>query len=150
MHRSVSWQRLLIFGLSGPIVALNVWLLVQAFHYFDHVITVLTVAALLAFLLNYPVKFFARVGIARAQAVIIVLLIALMLLVFVGLVLVPLLIDQAIQLLQGIPVWLETIQERLEQLDSWARARRLPLDLGSFIRVLAVVSIRILRTSYNL
>ena len=133
MRRSASLQRLLIFGLSGPIIALNIWLLVQAFHYFDHLITVLTVSALLAFLLNYPVHFLKRIGITRAQAVIIVLFVSLMLLVFVGLILVPLVIEQTIQLLQGIPVWLETIQERVGQLDNWARARRLPLDLKGFL-----------------
>ena len=133
MRRSADWQRLIIFGLSGPIIALNLWLLDLAFHSFEHLITVVTVAALLAFLLNYPVQFFQRTGITRPQAVIIVLLVSLTLLVFVGLTLVPLVIDQTNQLLlQGIPVWLENIQERLGQLDNWARARRLPLDLRGF------------------
>jgi len=48
MRRSTYFQRLVIFGLSGPIVALNIWLLSQAFRYFEHLIT-LTVAAILAF-----------------------------------------------------------------------------------------------------
>lgn len=132
MRRSADWQRLIIFGLSGPIIALNIWLLTFAFHSFEHLITVLTVAALLAFLLNYPVQFFQRAGITRAQAVIIVLLVSVTLLVFVGITLVPLVVDQTNQLLQGIPVWLANIQERLGQLDNWARARRLSLDLRGF------------------
>ena len=132
MRRSASWQRLIIYGLSGPIIALNLWLLSQVYHSFEHLITVLTVAAILAFLLNYPVRFFERAGITRAQAVIIVLLVSVMLLVFVGLTLVPLVIDQTNQLLLGIPVWLANIQERLGQLDNWARARRLALDLSGF------------------
>lgn len=133
MRRSASLQRLIIFGLSGPIIALNIWLLSQAFHYFEHLVTILTVAAILAFLLNYPVKFFERSGITRAQAVIIVLLASITILVIVGLTLVPLVIDQTNQLLQGIPIWLETIQERLGDFDNWARARRLNLDLRGFI-----------------
>jgi len=132
MHRSASFQRLLIFGLSGPIVALNIWLLSQAFRYFEHLITVLTVAAILAFLLNYPVQFFERSRITRAQAVIVVLLVSLTLLVFVGLILVPLVTDQTVQLLKGIPSWLKTSQDTVEWLDNWARARRLPLDLQGF------------------
>jgi predicted PurR-regulated permease PerM len=132
MRRSASLQRLVIFGLSGPIIALNIWLLAIAFQYFEHLFTVLTVASILAFLLNYLVQFFERIGIARPQAVTIVLLVSLTLLVFVGLILVPLVIDQMNQLLQGIPIWLEDIQDRLGQLDSWARARRLPLDLRGF------------------
>ena len=132
MRHWASFQRLLIFGLSGPIVALNIWLLSQAFRYFEHLFTVLTVAAILAFLLNYPVKFFERARITRAQAVIIVLLLSLTLLVFVGLILVPVVTDQTVQLLKGIPAWLETSQDNLEQLDKWAQARRLPLDLKGF------------------
>lgn len=132
MRRSAYFQRLVIFGLSGPIVALNIWLLSQAFRYFEHLITLLTVAAMLAFLLNYPVQLFTRTRITRAQAVIIVLLLSLTLLVFVGLILVPLVTDQMVQLLKGIPTWLETIQDNLERLDSWASARRLPLDLKGF------------------
>ncbi len=132
MRRSASFQRLLIFGLSGPIVALNIWLLSQAFRYFEHLITVLTVAAILAFLLNYPVQFFERGRITRTQAVIVVLLVSLTLLVFVGLILVPLITDQMVQLLKGIPGWLKRSQDTLEWFDNWARARRLPLDLQGF------------------
>ncbi len=132
MRRSASFQRLMVIGLSGPIVALNVWVLSQAFSYFDHLLTVLTVAAILAFLLNYPVKFFERARITRAQAVIIVLLISITLLVLLGLTLVPLVFDQLRGLLLGIPAWLEMSQDNLAWLDKWARARRLPLDLTGF------------------
>jgi len=78
---------------------------------------VLTVAAILAFLLNYRFSFlrethhsgsgshyrFARQFNALG---------------FVGLILVPLVTDQTVQLLKGIPV--ETIQDNLERLDNWA------------------------------
>lgn len=138
MRRSSSFQRLLIFGLSGPIVALNIWVLSQAFRYFEHLFTVLTLAALLAFLLNYPVKFFERSYITRSQAVIVVLLVSLAFLVFVGLILVPLVTDQTIQLLNNIPSWLETSQDNLERLDNLARARRLPLDLTGFSNRISV------------
>lgn len=138
MRRSASFQRLIVIGLSGPIVALNVWVLSQAFSYFDHLLTVLTVAAILAFLLNYPVKFFERAGITHAQAVIIVLLISITLLVLLGLTLVPLVFDQLRGLLLGIPAWLEMSQDNLAWLDKWARARRLPLDLTGFSQRITV------------
>lgn len=138
MRRSASFQRLIVIGLSGPIVALNVWVLSQAFSYFDHLLTVLTMAAILAFLLNYPVKFFERARITRAQAVIIVLLISITLLVLLGLTLVPLVFDQLRGLLLGIPAWLEMSQDNLAWLDKWARARRLPLDLTGFSQRITV------------
>ncbi len=86
-------------------------------------------AAILAFLLNYPVKFFERAQITRTQAVIIVLLATLTLLVILGLTLVPLVIDQTIQLLNKIPDWLSASQANLEQFEKLAKQRRLPLDL---------------------
>lgn len=129
MRRSASVQSLLIYGLSGPIIALNVWLLSVFFRYFQHPITILSIAAILAFLLNYPVKFFERARITRTQAVIIVLLLTLTLLIILGVTLVPLLIDQTIQLLNKIPDWLATSQDNLEQFEALAKQRRLPLDL---------------------
>jgi predicted PurR-regulated permease PerM len=129
MRRSDSLQRWLIYGLSGPIIALNVWLLSVLFTYFQHPITILSIAAILAFLLNYPVKFFEQARISRTQAVIIVLLATLTLLVVSGFTLVPIVIDQTIQLLNKIPGWLTTSQDNLVQFEAFAKKRRLPIDL---------------------
>lgn len=125
-------NRLLLLGLSGPIIALNIWILSQVFRYFEHLITVLAIAAILAFLLNYPVRFFERSRMSRTQAVIIVLLVTLTLLGILGVTLVPVLINQATQLLENIPAWLEASRVKLEALDTWAKGRNLPLDLRSF------------------
>ena len=132
MRRLASFQRLIIIGFSAPVVALNVWVLAQAFSYFDHLFTVLTVAAILAFLLNYPVKFFERVRMTRTQSVIIVLLVSVSLLVILAFTIVPLIFDQLRELLLGIPAWLEMSQDNLAWLDKWAQHKRLPLDLTGF------------------
>jgi predicted PurR-regulated permease PerM len=129
MHRWTYWQRLLIFGLSGPLLALNLWILSQVFRYFEHLITLLTISAIIAFLLNYPVRFITRFYRSRSQAVILVLLITLTLLVVFGITLVPVVMDQITQLLKNIPTWLETSNDNLYQLDVWAREHRLPLNL---------------------
>ncbi len=129
MRRSASLKQLLIYGLSGPLIAVNVWLLSVLFRYFQHPISILSVAAILAFLLNYPVKFFERARITRTQAVIIVLLATLTVLVILGVTLLPMVIDQTIQLLNKIPDWLTASQANLEQFESIAKQRRLPLDL---------------------
>ncbi|KAF3887018.1 MULTISPECIES: AI-2E family transporter [Nostocales] len=128
MRRSASLQRLLIYGLSGPIIALNLWLLYLIFRLFQHPITIVSVAAILAFLLNYAVKFFER-AVNRPQAVTIVLLLTLTLLIVLGVTLVPIVIDQTIQLLDRIPNWLATSQANLESFEAIAKKRRLPLDL---------------------
>jgi predicted PurR-regulated permease PerM len=129
IRRSASLKSLLIYGLSGPIIALNIWLLSVLFHYFQHPITILSIATILAFLLNYSVQFFKRARITHAQAVIVVLLVTLTIVVILGVTLVPMLIDQTIQLLNKIPDWLTSSQRNLEQVEVWARQRRLPLDL---------------------
>jgi predicted PurR-regulated permease PerM len=130
MRRWASVQNLLIYGLGGPIIALNVWLLSVLFSYFQHPITIFSIAIILAFLLNYPVKFFERARISRTQAVIIVLLLTLTLLVILGVTLVPMVIDQTNQLLNKIPDWLNSSQDNLEQLQIWAKKRRLPLNFS--------------------
>jgi predicted PurR-regulated permease PerM len=106
LHRWTYVQRLLFFSLSGPLVALNLWILSQVFRYFEHLIALLTISAILAFLLNYPVRFISRFYRSRSQAVIVVLLFTLALLVILGITLVPIVIDQFTQLLNNIPAWL--------------------------------------------
>jgi len=132
MRRLASFQRLIVIGFGAPVVAMNVWVLSQAVSYFDHLFTVLTVAAILAFLLNYPVKFFKKARITHTQSVITVLLVSLTLLVILAFTIVPLIFDQLQELLQGIPAWLKMSQDNLAWLDKWARNRRLPLDLTGF------------------
>ncbi len=131
IHRWPPLQRLLIIGLSGPLLALNLWILFQVFRYFEHLIALVTISAILAFLLNYPVRFIERFYRSRSQAVIVVLLFTLALLVILGITLVPMVIDQFTQLLKNIPAWLEASNDNLDKLDTWARARRLPINLKS-------------------
>jgi len=129
MHRSAYIQRLLLLGLSGPLLALNIWILSQVFSYFHQLITVLVIAAILAFLLNYPVRFLERIYRSRSQSVIVVLLLTLTLLVILGITLVPIVINQTADLLNNIPAWLEASNENLARLDNWTKARRLPINL---------------------
>jgi predicted PurR-regulated permease PerM len=129
MHRWTDLQRLLIFGLSGPLLALNLWILSEAFRYFQHLITVLVISAILAFLLNYPVRILVRFYKSRSQAVIVVLLLTLTLFVILGITLVPMLINQTAELLNNIPAWLEASNDNLTRLDKWTKARNLPINL---------------------
>ncbi len=128
MRRSASFKSLIIYGLSGPTIALNIWILSQIFRYFEHIFTVLTTAAILAFLLNYLVKFFQRARISHTQAVIFVLFLTLTLLVVLGFTLVPVVLDQTVQLSGKIPGLLTTSQNNLLQWEQWAHRRHLPVD----------------------
>ncbi len=131
-RRSQDLQRWLIIGLSGPIVALNVWLLSQLFAYFDHLIAVLTISAILAFLLDYPVRVFQQARIKRQGAIVIVILITIAILAILTITLMPILLAQTTQLLQKIPGWLETSRLNLDFWDNWAKSRNYPIDLKGF------------------
>ncbi|MBW4648824.1 MAG: AI-2E family transporter [Kastovskya adunca ATA6-11-RM4] len=137
MRRAGYIPRLLILGLSGPLIALNLWILSQVFRYFEHLITVLALAAILAFLLNYCVRSLERFPLSRTQAVTIVLLVTLTLLIVLGVTLVPILTNQLTQLLDNLPNLLETSSQNLDRLYAWGKARRLPLDLQEFTNQLS-------------
>ena len=128
-RRSQDLQRWLVIGLGGPIIALNVWLLSQLFLYFDHLLAVLTIAAILAFLLDYPVKAFQRIRIKRQGAIVIVVVITIALFAILTITLMPILLTQTTQLLSKIPGWLESSRVNLDAWDSWAKARNYPIDL---------------------
>jgi predicted PurR-regulated permease PerM len=130
MQRSTSVQNLIFYGLSVPIAALNLWLLSVLYRFFQHPFTIICVAAILAFLLNYPVNFFERIRIVRTQAVALVLLVTLTVFVILGITLVPVLIDQTTQLVAKVPDWLTTSQANLQSVEAWARRLRLPLDFS--------------------
>jgi predicted PurR-regulated permease PerM len=43
-------------GLAFPVILLNGWLLIQFINYFQPLVSVISVAILLAFVLDYPIK----------------------------------------------------------------------------------------------
>lgn len=131
LRRLTRLQRLVILSLSGPILALNIWLLSLVFHFFQHLITVLMVAAILAFLLNYAIHLLERNHMRRNHAVTVTLLLTLIILVTIGSTLIPVLIDQTIQLLNRLPEGLQAAQRSLVGFDQWATTHNLPLNLES-------------------
>lgn len=132
MRRSAYVQRFFILSLSGPLLALNIWILSQVFRYFQQLITVLIVSAILAFLLNYPVQTLMRFYRSRSQAVIVVLLLTLTILLILGITIVPIIINQAAELLKNIPAWLEASNTNLDRLHTLVKQYNLPIDFKAF------------------
>ena len=123
--------RWLIWALASPLIALNIWLLGLVFHQFQSLFTSLTVAALLAFLLDYPIRYFQQKGIKRSLAILgIVALVLLTVGVFIF-TLSPVLVRQLKDLAARLPTWIESSSEQLEAVDSWLVAQQIPLDLSS-------------------
>jgi len=131
------WQRWLSLGLPFPLVALNGWLALQVVQYFQPLVTILILTALLAFILNYPVQFLQKRGVGRNLAVILVFLLALVILVALGITLVPILLEDFSEIAKLLPDQIDTYKQKLEVIDSWAARHNLPIDLSHLLTLIA-------------
>jgi predicted PurR-regulated permease PerM len=122
-------SRLLMVGLSAPILVLNFWAMSTFAKFFGALLGVVVVASLLAFLLNYPVSWCVRHGLKRDPASIIIFLLTLSVLLGLGITLFPLAYDQALQLIARLPEWIESGRQQLLVLSQEAEDRGIPLNL---------------------
>jgi predicted PurR-regulated permease PerM len=130
MQLSELTRRYLLYGLSGPIIVLNLWVLGQVFKYFEGLITFTILSIILALILDYLVRLFERLHLTRTQAVLLVLCLFLVLLIILGFTLIPIVIEQATQLIQGIPGLLEAGDRNINWLQSFINQHNLPFDLN--------------------
>ncbi|MBE9029469.1 AI-2E family transporter [filamentous cyanobacterium LEGE 11480] len=126
-------QRWLLLGLVPPIIGLNAYVLSQFFGFFQNLLQMIAISAILAFLLDYPVKLLRRFRVNHTLAVMLVFLVTTTILVVLGITLVPILIEQITQLANRLPQWFTESQKNLQGLDEWARSRNYNLDLQGFI-----------------
>lgn len=123
--------RQLSIGLTFPLIFLNGWLLILLARQLQPLLSILITATLIAFLLDYPIRFLHERGVYRGLAVGIVFLLFLAIVSTVGLFLGPIILRQANELLIRLPDWLKSGQQQLQSLENWAVAQQLPLDLSS-------------------
>lgn len=121
------WLRL---SLIFPLCVLNGWLLIFLINNIQPLFNILLTATLLAFLLDYPIRFLKERGIKRGIAIGIVLLIATLILLGISLTLVPVLIQQLSQLVNQLPGWATTLEDFLQSLEDWPPLQRAGFDLG--------------------
>ncbi|WP_421654808.1 AI-2E family transporter [Leptothermofonsia sp. ETS-13] len=123
-------------GLTFPIIFLNVWLLLVLVEQLQPLVSILIVATLIAFLLDYPIRFLQQLGLRRIFSVGIVFLLALLIVAVLVLILGPLILQQANELIIRLPDWLRSGQQQLTSLEDWAVAQQLPIDLRATINQL--------------
>ncbi|HEY9860043.1 MAG TPA: AI-2E family transporter [Candidatus Obscuribacterales bacterium] len=123
-------QRWLALGLPFPLIVLNAWVALQVFDYFEPLVTVFGLGVLLAFILNYPVRFLHQRGMERNRAVFLTFLVALIMVIAVGVTLIPILLEQLSEVLRVLPSWIASGSTKLERLNQWLETRNLPLDLS--------------------
>lgn len=115
MNKLPKW---LVWELAIPLTLFNVWLLFQGIRYFENLLSILVVATLLSFLLDYLVRFIESRGVARGFGVAIIAMLVLGL-VGVGLfAIAPILLDQITDIATHLPEWLATGSQKLDVLDS--------------------------------
>jgi predicted PurR-regulated permease PerM len=118
------------YGLLFPLAILNCWLALLVFEYFRALITVLVIATVLSFLLDYPVRFLRKYGMKRDRAVLSVLFVTLFVLVVLGVTLAPILLNQLTEFATRLPTWIVSGTEQIEMFNKWAENRNLRIDIS--------------------
>ncbi|MGK7924309.1 MAG: AI-2E family transporter, partial [Spirulina sp.] len=126
-------SKLLVLALAAPLIVLNAWALSTIFGYFHSLFIIILVAALLAFLLNYPASLLERIGLKRGQSTFVVVLISLLTLLSVGITLLPPVIAQAQQLVARLPELIDSGQYKLMMLDERFSNLGLSINLDGLI-----------------
>lgn len=116
-----------------PLAFLNGWLALLLFGYFQPLSSLLVTALILAFLLNFPIQFLQRRGLARGWAITLVLLSSLLLVSIAALTIVPLIIEQLSGLVSTLPDLVESGSGRLQSLQGWLAMQQIPVDLSGTI-----------------
>jgi predicted PurR-regulated permease PerM len=126
-------RQLLTIGLPFPLIVFNAWLALQVFQYFQPLVTIFGLAALLAFILNYPVQFLQQRQVQRKYAVILVFLLSLVTLLAFGITLIPILLEQLSEGAKLLPQWIDAGSQELQALSDWVETQNLPIDLSHLL-----------------
>jgi predicted PurR-regulated permease PerM len=119
--------------LATPLVVLNVWAVSIIFGYFRSILVTVLIAALLAFLLSYPMGRLETLGFKRGQAAILVLVLALVGVSGLAITVLPFVIDQGQQLVVRLPDWFDSGKTQLMMLDGKLTDWGWPINLDGLI-----------------
>lgn len=130
LNQLLKW---LISTLLFPLIFLNGWLIYQIFHYFQPLVTIFVLATLFAFILNYPVSLLEKKGIKRTYAVAIVFISAILILIALGITLLPIASEQFHEIVKVLPQWIDSSQQKLQNLNDWALGEKFKLNIGQIL-----------------
>ncbi|MBD2386573.1 AI-2E family transporter [Cylindrospermum sp. FACHB-282] len=126
LNQLIKW---LILTLLFPLIFLNGWLVLRFFQYFQPLVTILVLASLLAFILNYPTSLLQGRGVKRNYAVGLVFILALLILVALGITLVPVALEQFNDMAKLFPQWLDSSEKKLKGLNDWVFSQNSRVNL---------------------
>lgn len=110
------------------LVILTGWLTLMALEYIGELVSLLVTAALIAFLLNYPVVRVSKI-LPRSIAAALVYLIVGIIILIIGLTVVPPVLNQGRQLATKLPELFESGRQQLTEFQLWSADRNLPFDV---------------------
>ncbi|MBD2256541.1 AI-2E family transporter [Pseudanabaena sp. FACHB-2040] len=116
-------------GLAFPLICLNGWLLYRLGMLLQPVTSVVITASLIAFLLDYPIRFLEKQRVPRGGAIALVLLIALLVTTILVIFLGPIVWQQLNEFAERLPRWIERAKTELLLLEQRATLQSLPIDL---------------------
>ncbi|MBW4560573.1 MAG: AI-2E family transporter [Mojavia pulchra JT2-VF2] len=123
------WQRLNNLALVRFLLLVaSGWAIVQLLAYFEAVIVIFTFAAILAFLLSYPVKWLRRF-LPHGIAVSIVFLVSIVILGGLAITLGLAVLSQGQQLIDSVTTFLNSLAPLIERLEQLLRNRNIQIDL---------------------
>ena len=125
--------RWLIFTLLFPLVFLNGWLAFLLVKNLQPVVTILVLATLLAFVLNYPVSILQQRGVKRGYAVALVFILALVIVVALGITLLPIVLEQFNEMVKVLPQWIDSSEEKLQIVNDWFLRHKLNVNLSQLL-----------------
>ncbi len=127
LHKLLQW---LILTLLFPLVFLNGWLALRIFQYFQPLVTIFVLASLLAFILNYPVSLLRQRGIQRNYAVVLVFILTVVIFLALGLILLPIVLQQLNEMTKLIPQWIDSTEQKIQILNDWTVSQRLNVNFS--------------------
>ncbi|AFY34586.1 AI-2E family transporter [Calothrix sp. PCC 7507] len=130
LNQLLKW---LILTLLFPAVFLNGWLVFRLFQYFQPLVTILVLATLLAFILNYPVSVIESRGVKRNYAVALVFISTSLVLVALGITLLPIILEQFNEMAKLLPQWIDSSMKEVQVINDWAFSQKLKVNLGQVL-----------------
>lgn len=124
---------LLYWGTLLTFIVVNGYLLLPIFRYLRPTLTLIVTAALLAFLLNYPVRLLRSWKFKRSYAVGVVFFLALIILGTITLTLLPLLLQQLNKFTSHLPSLIDSGSQQLQSFEAWATEKKLPFDVSTLL-----------------
>jgi len=137
------WLRFLFLF---PLLFLNGVLLAFLIGYLQPLVNFLIISTLLAFLLSLLIEGLEQKGIRKKVAIPAILLLSLFLILLVGVILIPAILEQLRQLIESAPQWIQEAGMQIKKLTDSPLAQRLP----STVKIDSIISEATTRLSSSL